>query len=115
MPGGIDADLIALPVITPRAPASPTEPERHETYAIDRSSTVDIVAAGMGGSVALALAAFGIWRLAAANSKDCPYCGARMSRGARSCRHCFRAVPGSAASFASAPRPAPDSPAPPQR
>ncbi len=86
------AELIAVPVVPARAPAPPPAPERHESYSVDRTDLVNIVAAGVGGTLVLVLAGLGVWRLAAANSKACPHCGSKISRGAHSCRHCFRAV-----------------------
>jgi len=85
-------ELITVPVVPARAPAPPAAPEHHESYAVDRSDMVNIVAAGVGGTMVLVLAGLAVWRLSAANSRACPHCESKIARSAHSCRHCFRAV-----------------------
>ncbi len=62
------------------------------TSSPDRAWLTDTVIAGAVGTLALILVALAIWRRASTLYRACRYCGGRLSREARACRQCFRAV-----------------------
>jgi hypothetical protein len=88
--GAKDAELRTVAVNRgPKAPPPP-EPEPPR-FAVDRTMLTNTVVAGAIGGLLLILVALGGWRWASTLKKACPYCGAKVSRSAASCRRCFRA------------------------
>jgi hypothetical protein len=73
-------------------PADPPIGPVRSAPAPDRTWLTDAAITGAAGALALIVVALGMWRWAASHSRACRYCGGRLSREARACRQCFRAV-----------------------
>ncbi len=83
--------LQSVAVVRTHSADMPTAAVR-PTPAPDRTWLTDTVIAGAAGALALIVVTLGTWRWAASHSRACRYCGGRLSREARACRQCFRAV-----------------------
>jgi hypothetical protein len=88
---GNDSELRTVSVDRGPKPAPPPEPEP-VTIAVDRTMLTNTVVASAIGGALLIVVAFGAWRWRSTLTKACPYCSARISRSATSCRRCFRAL-----------------------
>ena len=80
-----------VPVVASRVAAPRPEPAA-ETFAAGRAVLDNPIVAGAVGSGALILLVLAIWRARSPLSKTCRWCGVKLSRNARSCRRCLRAV-----------------------
>lgn len=88
---GATSDLRAVAVVPGgKLPAAPEPPP--QTFLVDRAALTNTIIAGAIGGCLLVLVALGAWRWGSTLKRACPHCGSKISRSARSCRHCFRSV-----------------------
>jgi hypothetical protein len=72
--------------------APPTLEPEGPKFAVDRGILNDTVIAGAVGGTLLVLVAVALWRWGSTLKRACPWCASKISRSARSCPRCFRAI-----------------------
>lgn len=92
VPTAKDSELRTVAVNRAPKPSPPAPEPGAPTFAIDRTMLTNTVVAGAVGGLLLILVSLGAWRWSSMLKKACPYCSAKMSRSATSCRRCFRAL-----------------------